>query len=52
MDEPRYFIESDSQSLASLMPAGEKHLHGATPDSDFSHIFITGPDNKTTQIEE
>ncbi|MBM4314277.1 MAG: cupin domain-containing protein [Deltaproteobacteria bacterium] len=35
-----------------LFPAGEKHWHGATPDSDFSHIFITGPDNKTTQFEE
>jgi quercetin dioxygenase-like cupin family protein len=35
-----------------LFPAGEKHWHGATPNSDFSHIFITGPDNKTTQIEE
>ena len=34
-----------------LFPAGEKHWHGATSDSDFSHIFITGPDNKTTQIE-
>jgi quercetin dioxygenase-like cupin family protein len=35
-----------------LFPAGEKHWHGATPDSAFSHIFVTGPDNKTTQIEE
>jgi len=35
-----------------LFPAGEKHWHGATSDSDFSHIFITGPDNKTTQLEE
>ena len=35
-----------------LFPAGEKHWHGATPDSDFSHIFITGLDNKTTRIEE
>ncbi len=35
-----------------LFPAGEKHRHGATPDSDFSHIFVTGPGNKTTQTEE
>ena len=35
-----------------LFPAGEKHWHGATPDSAFSHIFVTGPDSKTTQIEE
>ena len=35
-----------------LFSAGEKHWHGATPDSPFSHIFITGQDSKTTQIEE
>ena len=35
-----------------LFPAGEKHWHGATPDSAFSHIFVTGPDSTTTQIEE
>jgi quercetin dioxygenase-like cupin family protein len=35
-----------------LFPAGERHRHGATPNSDFSHLFITGPNNKTTQIEE
>jgi len=35
-----------------LFPAGEKHWHGATSDSDFSHIYVTGPDNQTTQIEE
>jgi quercetin dioxygenase-like cupin family protein len=35
-----------------LFSAGEKHWHGATSDSDFSHIFVTGADNKTTQIEE
>ncbi|MBN2439003.1 MAG: cupin domain-containing protein [Deltaproteobacteria bacterium] len=35
-----------------LFPAGEKHWHGATSDSDFSHIYVTGPNNQTTQIEE
>ena len=35
-----------------LFPAGEKHWHGATPDSAFSHIYVTGPDSKTTQIEK
>jgi quercetin dioxygenase-like cupin family protein len=34
-----------------LFPAGEKHWHGAGPDSDFSHIFVTGSENKTTQME-
>lgn len=35
-----------------LFPAGEKHWHGATADSAFSHIYITGADTTTTQIEE
>ncbi len=35
-----------------FFPAGEKHWHGATPDSDFSHIFITAYGHKTTQLEE
>jgi quercetin dioxygenase-like cupin family protein len=33
-----------------LIPAGEKHRHGATKDSEFSHIFITGKEYKTTQL--
>ncbi len=35
-----------------LIPAGEKHWHGATKDSEFSHIFITGKEYKTTQLED
>jgi quercetin dioxygenase-like cupin family protein len=35
-----------------LFPSGEKHWHGATQDSAFSHIFVTGTGNKTSQIEE
>jgi quercetin dioxygenase-like cupin family protein len=35
-----------------LFPAGEKHWHGATSDSEFSHIYVTGLDNQTTQIED
>jgi quercetin dioxygenase-like cupin family protein len=35
-----------------LFPAGEKHWHGATVDSAFSHIYVTGADTTTTQIEE
>ena len=30
-----------------FIPAGEKHWHGATPDSDFAHISLTTPDSKT-----
>jgi len=35
-----------------VFPAGEKHWHGATNDSDFSHIYITRSDSKTTQLEK
>jgi quercetin dioxygenase-like cupin family protein len=35
-----------------LFPAGEKHWHGATKDSEFSHITITRTDSKTTQLED
>ena len=33
-------------------PAVEKHWHGATKDSEFSHIFIFAVGNKTTQLED
>jgi quercetin dioxygenase-like cupin family protein len=32
--------------------AGEKHWHGATPDSAFSHIALTAKGSRTTQVEE
>jgi quercetin dioxygenase-like cupin family protein len=35
-----------------LFPAGEKHWHGATDDSAFSHIYIRLIGSKTTQLEE
>src|SRR6266576_24618 len=30
--------------------AGEKHWHGATPDSAFSHIALTAKGSQTTQV--
>ena len=33
------------------IPPGEKHWHGADPESEFSHIVITRVGAKTTQIE-
>ena len=33
-------------------PKGEKHWHGATNDSDFSHIFIYRKGSKVTQLED
>ena len=33
------------------IPAGEVHWHGATKDSEFSHIYFFSSDSKTKQIE-
>jgi len=35
-----------------LSPAGEKHWHGATKESDFSHIFVLRKGETTTQLED
>jgi quercetin dioxygenase-like cupin family protein len=35
-----------------LFPAGEKHWHGATEDSAFSHIYVTKVGTQTTQLED
>ena len=35
-----------------LSPAGEKHWHGAAPDSEFSHISITAKGGGMTQVED
>jgi len=34
------------------IPAEEKHWHGATPNSSFSHIALTAKGSTTTQVEE
>jgi quercetin dioxygenase-like cupin family protein len=34
-----------------LFSAGEKHWHGATGDSEFSHIYVTRLDSKTHIVE-
>ena len=34
-----------------LIPAGEKHWHGAPGDTPMAHIAITAKDSKTTQLE-
>jgi quercetin dioxygenase-like cupin family protein len=33
-------------------PAGEKHWHGATADSTFSHIYVSRAGSKTIQVEQ
>jgi quercetin dioxygenase-like cupin family protein len=35
-----------------IIPAGEKHRHGATKDSKFSHIYVSRLGSKLTQLEE
>jgi quercetin dioxygenase-like cupin family protein len=35
-----------------IIPAGEKHWHGATEDSEFSHIFVTRIGTQLTQLED
>lgn len=35
-----------------FFPAGEKHWHGATADSSFSHIFINAAGSKSEQVEK
>ncbi len=35
----------------ALIPSGEKHWHGATSDSDFSHIALLSVDSTTTVFD-
>jgi quercetin dioxygenase-like cupin family protein len=35
-----------------IIPAGEKHWHGATKGSRFSHIYVSRLESKLTQLEE
>lgn len=35
-----------------LFSKGEKHWHGATEDSEFSHIYVTKTGSKLTQLED
>jgi 4-carboxymuconolactone decarboxylase len=35
-----------------FIPANEKHWHGTTKDSTFSHLYVMSPDQKTTQFED
>ena len=35
-----------------LIPAGEKHWHGAAADSEFSHIYVSRLGSELTQLEE
>ena len=41
-----------TQGDVILFSAGEKHWHGATEDSEFSHIYVTKIKSKLTQLED
>ena len=47
-EEERVVTEGD----VVFFPAGEKHWHGATEDSEFSHIYVTRGGSETTQLED
>ena len=48
--------ETEETAIAAgdvvLIPAGEKHWHGATDDSAFSHIYVSRLGSKLTQLEK
>jgi quercetin dioxygenase-like cupin family protein len=48
--------ETEQKEIAEgdvvLIPANEKHWHGATKDSEFSHIYISKPGSELVQLEE
>ncbi|MDP6072573.1 MAG: cupin domain-containing protein [SAR202 cluster bacterium] len=49
----RGYVASETEQIemepgdTAFIPAGEKHWHGATDDSAFSHISLTRPDSTT-----
>ena len=45
--EEKVIIQGD----VVIIPAGEKHWHGATKDSNFSHIYLSRLGSKVTQLE-
>jgi len=54
----RGIVATDREQIAVsaddiiLIPAEEKHWHGATKDSIFTYIQIQEQDSETTQLEE
>jgi quercetin dioxygenase-like cupin family protein len=34
------------------VPAGEKHWHGATKSTTFSHLYVMSPNTNTIQLED
>lgn len=47
-EEERVVIPGD----VIVFPAGEKHWHGATEDSEFSHMYVSRKGSVLTQLED
>ncbi len=47
-EEERFVTPGD----VILFSAGEKHWHGATEDSEFSHLYVTRVGTVLTQLED
>ncbi|NIS63175.1 MAG: cupin domain-containing protein [Proteobacteria bacterium] len=47
-EEERFVTPGD----VILFSAGEKHWHGATKDSEFSHLYVTRVGTALTQLED
>lgn len=41
-----------SEGDVVIIPAGEKHWHGAIEDSEFAHIYVSRLGTQLTQLEE
>ncbi len=56
--EGRGIVATDKEEITVVpgdvvfIPANEKHWHGATKDSTFSHLYVMAPEQKTTQLED
>ena len=52
------YIATETEKIAItvgdvvLIPAGEKHWHGASEDSEFSHIYVSQLGSELTQLED
>ena len=52
------YIATETEKIAItvgdvvLIPAGEKHWHGAAEDAEFSHIYVSRLGSELTQLED
>ncbi len=52
------YVATDDEQIevgegdTALIPAGERHWHGAVDGEDFSHISLTHPESQTTVYDD